>query len=53
MSDDRGATSLEYAMLVAFILIGLAVVLSTFAGDVGTFISAIGHHIAGWVGGLS
>jgi hypothetical protein len=39
-------------MLFAFIVIGFVVAMGIFAGDVGTFIGAIGNTIAGWASSL-
>jgi pilus assembly protein Flp/PilA len=49
---ERGATATEYAMLIAFIVVTLALVMLAFGSDVSTFFSAIGHKITTWTGGL-
>jgi pilus assembly protein Flp/PilA len=49
---ERGATATEYAMLIAFIVITLSLVMLAFGADVSAFFTAIGAKISGWSAGL-
>lgn len=50
---DRGATSLEYAVIIAFVVVGFAGAMLAFAGTVSGVIGAIAGAVTGWVDGLA
>jgi pilus assembly protein Flp/PilA len=44
-AKDRGATATEYAMLVAFIAIAIAVAVTAFGGQLSSFFTSLGEKI--------
>jgi pilus assembly protein Flp/PilA len=46
-TDERGASAVEYTMLVVFIALALAAGASTFGKDLSTWFSATGASISG------
>lgn len=45
---DRGATATEYAILVAFVALVIAIGATFFGGKLSAWFTALGNDVAGW-----